>query len=171
MLKIILALVATLYFSNVARAETVRYDDYKVSVYTETLKPPKLSKSMCGSEEQCFWKFRTRLREGAESEGINYGGKYTLVFWGCGSPCQSGAIIDRSTGSMIWLPTASLGYEFKADSTLLVVNPNPADYWDDDIPEWLEREFYILKDDSFVLISSDKGELNSDSAVLKSVTE
>lgn len=163
MLRTLLAFVAALYLSTmtteVAAAEPP-FGDYQTSIYRGTLVPPRLSKAMCRGDELCFWDFRTRLRQGAASEGITFGGKYTLVIWGCGTSCQSGAIIDRKTGEMIWLPTASLGYEYQADSTLIIVNPHPEEYtFDGELPDWLYREFYTLKDGAFELTAQDKGDL------------
>ena len=67
--------------------------------------------------------FRTRLQEGYQAKKANFAGHYTFVDWGCGSACQSSLLIDRRTGRIYDSPTASLGYEFRIDSRMLIVNP------------------------------------------------
>ena len=76
--------------------------------------------------------FRTRLKEAFKTDKINFAGHYTFVFWGCGSPCKISMIIDRLTGKIYESPTSSLGYEFKPDSRMLIVNPpNENGFYDD----------------------------------------
>jgi hypothetical protein len=43
--------------------------------------------------------FRTVLRNGA-TNGVNFAGHYTVVIWGCGTSCQSFAIIDQIDGKV-----------------------------------------------------------------------
>jgi hypothetical protein len=47
--------------------------------------------------------YRTRLREAAREEP-NFAGNYVLTYWGCGTACVMGAVIDAATGEIIWLP-------------------------------------------------------------------
>lgn len=66
--------------------------------------------------------FRTVLRNGAKV-GVNFAGHYTVVTWGCGSPCKRLALIDRATGQVYFPPIwPALGAEFRADSALLIVD-------------------------------------------------
>lgn len=67
--------------------------------------------------------FRTTLREGFSSDTANFAGHYSFISWGCGSPCQNSLVIDRKTGKIYDSPGASLGYEFRVNSKLLIVNP------------------------------------------------
>lgn len=67
--------------------------------------------------------FQTRLKDGYSADTANFAGHYTFVYWGCGSPCQSSLLIDRKTGKIYDSPGASLGYDFKVDSRMLIVNP------------------------------------------------
>ncbi|WP_395048495.1 hypothetical protein [Flavobacterium sp.] len=76
--------------------------------------------------------FRTRLQEAFKTDTINFAGHYTFVFWGCGSPCKISMVIDRLTGKIYESPTSSIGYEFKSDSKMLIVNPpNEKGFYDD----------------------------------------
>ena len=76
--------------------------------------------------------FRTILREAYNADTANFAGHYTFVFWGCGSPCQSSMLIDRKTGKIYDAPEASLGYDFRANSRMLIVNPTDSDGFYDD---------------------------------------
>jgi hypothetical protein len=67
--------------------------------------------------------FRTRLRDGYAADTTNFAGHYTFVIWGCGTECQMSMIIDRRTGKIYDSPEASCGYDFTADSRMLIVNP------------------------------------------------
>ncbi len=70
--------------------------------------------------------FRTLLREAA-ARGPNFAGRYTYVEWGCGTACQSFAIIDARTGGVTFgdRPLA-VGARHRLDSELLIANPPDA---------------------------------------------
>lgn len=73
-------------------------------------------------------RYRTDL-EAAHAGGVNFAGRYVLATWPAGSNCTSGATIDAETGKVQLLPFAACfwkgeytnPFEFKSDSTLLVV--------------------------------------------------
>lgn len=67
--------------------------------------------------------FRTLL-QAASKEGTNFAGHYALATWGCGTSCQTIAMVDLVSGR-VYFPDfgAALGVGHRADSTLLVVNP------------------------------------------------
>ena len=68
-------------------------------------------------------RFRTALRDGAK-KGPNFAGHYTVVSLGCGTACQSLAIVDAKTGAVYMTGvTADVGAKFQINSQLLVVNP------------------------------------------------
>jgi hypothetical protein len=66
--------------------------------------------------------FRTRLQAALYGEE-RFGGHFAITYWGCGSSCQVLAIVDLRNGAVHFGPTASLGYDYRDDSDLLVVNP------------------------------------------------
>jgi hypothetical protein len=71
--------------------------------------------------------FRTAIIEGSR-EPVNFAGQCVVVVWGCGGGCQSGVLIDLSSGVIHDLPeAATVGFEHQATSRLLVVNP-PSDF-------------------------------------------
>jgi hypothetical protein len=65
--------------------------------------------------------FITRITDGCD-EGINFAGHYTLVYWGCGTSCQSGVIVDRKTGKIYDGFQTSMGAEYRKDSKLMFKN-------------------------------------------------
>ena len=76
------------------------------------------------------WTFRTRLREG-NSKPPDFAGYYTLVSWGCGSPCQQNALIDARDGKVYFGPVTTLGSRYRLTSRMLVANApeDIADYY------------------------------------------
>jgi hypothetical protein len=70
-------------------------------------------------------RYRTRLTEGAK-EGPNFAGHYTVVEWGCGSPCWQFAIIDARTGQILLYDPKAFYIRpplFRRDSRLLIEDP------------------------------------------------
>ena len=67
------------------------------AVYAGPAAPARLA----GPDEK---QFRTRIRDGARS-GVNFGGHYNLIEWGCGTPCAQGAVFDRKAGHVVMLPS------------------------------------------------------------------
>ncbi len=67
--------------------------------------------------------FVSRITEGAKT-GPNFNGHYTVIEWGCGTSCQTHAIVDASTGAIVEYGLESaLGVDYQLASRLLVVNP------------------------------------------------
>lgn len=53
--------------------------------------------------------FRARLREAAK-QPVNYAGKYVLTTWGCGTGCLYGAVVNKKTGTVTFLPGTFSGW-------------------------------------------------------------
>lgn len=88
--------------------------------------------------------FKTVLTRGAK-KGPNFAGHYTVVDWGCGSSCQSFAIIDAETGKIFTVSFPSEnGQEYQLNSRLLIVNPlndvAVSDY--EGAPEWIRAKYF-----------------------------
>ena len=66
--------------------------------------------------------YKTRISEHYKTNGVNFAGHYSFVFWGCGSPCESSAIVDVITGKVYSGPDSAFGYRFNRDSRYVVVN-------------------------------------------------
>lgn len=86
----------------------------------------------------------------------DFGGHYSVVTWGCGTQCQLGAIIDNNTGMVYEIPVSTLGTEYVATSTLLIVNPFLGEYANGSKSEGLYREFWKFDGNDFKLINSDQ---------------
>ncbi|WP_298309130.1 hypothetical protein [Flavobacterium sp.] len=94
----------------------INFSDFKVEIQNVKAKID-LNSNELGRE------FRTAIRTDYENPKSLFAGHYSFSYWGCGSPCQMSVIIDRKTGKIYDSPTASLGYEFRNDSRMLIVNP------------------------------------------------
>ncbi len=57
--------------------------------------------------------------------GPNFAGHYTVTEWGCGTSCQTYAIVEVKTGAIIHYGDLKsvIGAEYRLDSSLLVINP------------------------------------------------
>lgn len=95
--------------------------------------------------------YRTRLREGAKA-GPNFAGFYTVVTWGCGTQCASGAVIDARTGKVQFLPEPSDtgGIEYRLDSRLLVTNATTSDISPDDYTPPVVEKYFEMKNGKLV---------------------
>ena len=99
-----------------------RFEDYPVNETRISHPAPVDLKSSPDAR-----RFRTALQQGA-SKGPNFAGHYTVVIWGCGSPCKAFAIVDAKTGS-VHFPgfSLTLGADYRLDSDLFI--EDPAEMW------------------------------------------
>ncbi|MBL4904606.1 MAG: hypothetical protein JKZ00_00955 [Flavobacteriaceae bacterium] len=97
------------------RASINLFKEYTVPVYQGILKEPDFTSN---PEAKMFI---TRIKEGCKS-GVNFAGHYTLIYWGCGTACQSGVIVDRKTGVIYDGYMSSLGSEFYKESAFIIFN-------------------------------------------------
>jgi hypothetical protein len=79
-----------------------RFEDFPV---TEVWKGPPAPVKIQSKEERLF---RTNLRDSIKKTP-NFAGHYSLVFWGCGTSCLSGAIVDQQTGNVFQPPLSTNG--------------------------------------------------------------
>ena len=92
-------------------------------------------------------RFLTRLKEGF-LKGINFAGHFNFVFWGCGTGCTTGLLVDIKTGKIYSGPPFIFqNISFIPSSRMVIVNPpDETGYFSpnitDDIPE-----IYILNND------------------------
>ena len=71
-------------------------------------------------------RFKDRLIAGAKI-GPNFAGDQTILRWLCGEECQQLAVVDARSGNVIFAPFVThLGFRFRLDSKLLIVNPPEA---------------------------------------------
>jgi len=99
-------------------------------------------------------KFKTNLIEGVKG-GPNFAGHYTIVSWGCGTMCQSVAIVDNKNGAVYFPITSELGIDFRIDSNLLTVNPSweiQNTFGEFEAPDWAYPRHYIWENNSLIEI-------------------
>lgn len=104
-------------------------------------------------------RFRTVIREGA-SKGPNFADHYRVVTWGCGSSCQSFAIVNSVTGK-VYMPRISTCYGLicRRESNLLITDPIDSSIMEDfgnDIPSWLITRYYLWDGNKLKQIDSSK---------------
>ncbi len=66
--------------------------------------------------------FKTRLLDAAKGKP-NFAGHVIVTMWGCGTSCQTIALIDTRTGKVSFGPQATVGAKYDVRSRLLIVNP------------------------------------------------
>ena len=96
------------------------FKNYPADIYVGKLADPDFSTDPDSK------RFITRIKNEC-ANGINFAGQYTLVTWGCGSPCQSGVVVDRKTGKIFGGYGTALGSEFKKDSKMIIRNVGAID--------------------------------------------
>jgi hypothetical protein len=105
-----------IYLTSIKFEPYISFDDFKVEEID------KVKADLNLSSNKGAHRFRTRITEAYKADTVNFAGHYTFAWWGCGSPCQSGVIIDRKTGQVYDAPSAALGYDFRPNSRMLIVN-------------------------------------------------
>lgn len=121
----------------VAQSEAPKFEDFAASPSRA-----KLTRIDFASHEQGdVIKERLEYHVG---EPVNYAGHYRLAIFGCGTMCQTFAAIQVSSGKIVDLVTASFGGCFKPDSQLLILNPDLASNYGDQIPGWANTIYYRI---------------------------
>ena len=93
-------------------------------------------------------RFHTRLTL-RPSDRPNFAGEWVIVTWGCGTACQSGAMVSARTGRIVDLPTPmTRGAAFRVSSRLLIIDPIRPDTRPDDASlayyyEWTGKVFVV----------------------------
>ncbi|NVM64501.1 hypothetical protein FHW88_002790 [Mucilaginibacter sp. SG538B] len=138
-----IVLFSLIYISS--NAQTPSFNQYKVSLY----KGNKASLKIKGNE--LAERYRTAISniyyskkpiEDFQTTGLNFGGHYCFVSWGCGSPCQESAIVDLKTGLIYRGPDASLGFKLNRLSRLVIINPG---YTTDDCA-FCKEQYWVLNE-------------------------
>jgi len=104
-----------------------RFSNFSVPIYKGKLASPNFK------TDKDAYGFRTQIRTQCKQDGVNFAGHYTIVEWGCGSPCQQIAIVDRINGKIYFskLPEINneIAYDFKCrpNSRMLILNSDLLD--------------------------------------------
>src|ERR1051325_4905066 len=128
-----------------------RFEDYPVR---EIYKGPVAAVRLDSKRARMF---RTRLREDSRG-GPNFGGRYTVVVWGCGTGCAQMGVVDSKTGRVYFPPVEDMDIPdledadvrarwFRLDSRLLVVTQNHYD-----IGQTYTAYYYLFESGRFRLL-------------------
>lgn len=82
---------------DLAAADVPQFRNYPVTVYSGPVSPPDLSSHPNART------YRTRLRNAAKGQ-VNFAGEFILTYWGCGTTCVDGAILNARSGQVYFLP-------------------------------------------------------------------
>lgn len=127
-------------WSGFAAADTPKFQDYPIKVYSGPVHAPDLSSH---PEARTY---RTRLKNAAKAK-VNFAGEFILTSWGCGTTCIMGAALNAKTGEVIFLPSTVCCWgdvddnfspiETRSDSRLIILSglrneedPNGAHYYE-----------------------------------------
>ena len=95
----------------------ISFNDFKVAVEKGKKATLDLNSNNLGAE------YPTMIKSNYKEEENLFAGHYSFAAWGCGSPCQMSVLIDNRTGKIYDSPMANKGYDYKANSRMLIVNP------------------------------------------------
>lgn len=87
--------------SSIANAKILNdfpFDDYPAKEAVSKKAKLKLGSNKLGKT------FKTAITEGYQNGDNNFAGHYVAVFWGCGTGCSQGAIVDSLDGKIYSLP-------------------------------------------------------------------
>jgi len=99
-----------------------KFSEFSDVVYTGKLAAPNFK------TDRAAYMFRTQIRDQCKSKGVNFAGHYTVVKWGCGSDCQTVAIVDRLDGEIYYSKLSEIndeiayGFKSRPDSRMLILN-------------------------------------------------
>jgi hypothetical protein len=127
-MKYILKILFILLLMNSSRASAQQhsFEFYRVKSYAGhkaklVIKDNSLAQMYRTTIADTYYN-KPRIRQWHGQGGLNFAGHYCFVYWGCGSDCQHGVIVDIETGKVYDGPTASRLFEYKPWSRLLIVN-------------------------------------------------
>ena len=134
----------------------VKYKPLAFKDYAVKTEEIKLGKKLDFSNYEYKKMYITATTNDVKENGVNFSGHYSFSYWGCGSPCKLSAVVDLKTGKVYNGLPSGVGYSFKKDSRLMVVNPPDSTNWYDitvpyAIPEeyeWTGTEFKRIKTSS-----------------------
>jgi len=135
-----------------AAASEPKFENYAVDQSEEVLSAIDFS-SHPDAED-----FKTRL-EYSLNEPANFAGHYILTSWGCGTMCQMLAVIDVHNGEVFFPLASSLGVCYRADSSLLIMNPLDEiaiQDFGEDMPAWLKIGYYRWDGEKMQLLTESR---------------
>lgn len=120
----------------------IRFTDFTQTVTDSQRKTPIQYSSNAIATE-----YRSVITKAYNNKGVNFGGHYCFVEWVCGMDCLRSVLLDLNTGVIYNAPTGTLGYAYKKDSRMLIVNPPDSTGFYLDYP-YFEPRIYIWNEKS-----------------------
>ena len=159
---ILFTLLSVSLFSQEAEAEIEIYDpeieyykpllelyDWNEYQFEKTCKQPnkkvvlKLD-SLSELPKETIEKITTQF----DTMTTNYGTCYKIITWDCGSPCQMLGLFKAETGQLVGKLNASYGFDYRQNSSLIIVNPPIEQHLNLQKRKLLgEPEFYKVEND------------------------
>jgi hypothetical protein len=116
-----------IYYACTKFEPYINFGDFKVN---EIYKGKKIKIDY--SSNSLAREYRTVITNGYAEGGVNFGGHYQFISWGCGAPCAFFALVDAMDGKVYDGFIAPLGFDFRKDSRMMIANPpDSTGFYDD----------------------------------------
>ena len=136
-----------------------KFEDFPVEVYSGKLSTPDFNNNSYASSMGNV-KYMT---DKCESEGVNFGGRFTILQGSCGHMCSFIIMVDRETGQFVTIQNpngyddenGAYGYEYRKDSRLIIANATlfTDDEFQHSFPDFdLKPKYYVWDNNEFVLL-------------------
>jgi len=135
-----------------------KFEDFPVEVYSGKLSAPDFNDNPYASSMG----FVESLTDSCKSEGINFGGRFTILQGSCGAMCSFIIMVDRETGQFVTIQNpdgydefGAYGYEYRKDSRLIIANATlfADDEFRQSFPDFdLKPKYYVWDNNEFVLL-------------------
>ena len=155
MIRFVLALLVFCFTQN---SLLHRFEDYPV---TEVFGGAPAKPDFASNPKTKL--FRSHIIEGASKEP-NFAGHYRIVWWGCGSNCQTFVIVDSKSGRIFGYFGSSNGMMYRKNSRLIIVNPitpeRMEDWKEGGVPDWGITTYYLWKGKNLAELDTSTAVLN-----------
>jgi hypothetical protein len=138
-----------------------RFENFPVKIYDGNLLTPDFNNDPYASSMG----FVESMTQRCEEEGINFGGRFTILQGSCGMGCTFIIMADRKSGQFVTVQNpdgydeelGAWGYEYRADSELLIANSylltsEKDEFYNMVVSIGLMLKFYVWKNNEFVLL-------------------
>jgi hypothetical protein len=116
-----------IYYTSSRFEPYISFEDFKVGeVYVGKKMKIDYSSNRIARE------YKTVITEGYSDREANFGGHYCFISWGCGQPCSFFVLVDVIDGKVYEGLMSPLGFDFRKDSRMIIVNaPDSSGFYDD----------------------------------------
>ena len=136
-----------------------KFEDFPAEIYSGKLSAPDFNNNPYASNMG----YVETMTDSCESEGINFGGRFTILQGSCGHMCSFVIMADRETGQFVTIQNpngyddedGAYGYEYRKDSRLLIANATlfTDDEFQQSFPDLdLKPKYYVWDNNEFVLL-------------------